>query len=76
MSNGNTPDPAYADNKTKGYLYAVITAITCPCHLPLTSVFLGSSAAGALFAQYFILFAVLMGVLSLISFVAAARILL
>ncbi len=58
------------DGKGKGYLYAVITAITCPCHLPLTAVFLGSSAAGVMFAQHFMLLAIFMGIVSLISFIA------
>jgi hypothetical protein len=63
-------------DNSRGYLYAVITAIICPCHLPLLGIYLGTSAAGAVFAQHFVLFAVLMGVLTLISFAAAARALL
>jgi hypothetical protein len=57
-------------------LYAAITAVLCPCHLPLVGLFLGGGAAGALFAQHFMLLAIALGVLSLISFVAAVRILL
>jgi mercuric ion transport protein len=76
MHNRNEPDPEYPEDKGKGYLFAVLAVITCPCHLPLTALFLGGTAAGALFAQYFILFAVIMGIASLISFVVAARILL
>jgi len=76
MLNRDKPDPEFAEGGAKGYLYAVIAVITCPCHLPLTALFLGGTAAGALFAEYFILFIVLMGIVSLISFVAAARILL
>ena len=76
MWNRDKPDPEFPDGGAKGYLYAVIALVTCPCHLPLTALFLGGTAAGALFAEYFILFVVLMGIASLISFVAAARILL
>jgi mercuric ion transport protein len=76
MHNRNEPDPEFPENKGKGYLFAVIAVITCPCHLPVTALFLGGTAAGALFAQYFILFVVIMGIASLISFVVAARILL
>lgn len=64
------------DSKARGYRYALITALTCPCHLPLVGVFLGTGVAGALFAQYFVWLAIFMGVLSLISFAAAARTLL
>jgi len=64
------------DGKAKGYLYAVITAVICPCHLPLVGVFLGSSATGVLFAQHIAGLAIFMGVLTLISFIAAMRILL
>ena len=76
MLNRNETCSTHSDGKAKGYLYAVITAVACPCHLPLLGVFLGSSAAGVLFAQHFVLFAIFMGVVSLISLIAAARILL
>ena len=76
MSKQNEPCATYPEKEGKGYLYAVITAVICPCHLPLIGVFLGGSAAGALFAQYFVLLAIIMGILTLISFIAAARILL
>ena len=76
MLNRSESCPILSDGKAKGYLYAVITAIACPCHLPLLGVFLGSSTAGVLFAQHFILLAIFMGAVTLISLVAAARILL
>jgi len=76
MSQTNRPCAAYPEKAGRGYVYAVITAIICPCHLPLVGVILGGSAAGALLAQYFVLLAIILGVLTLISFVAAARILL
>jgi len=76
MSKQNEPCATYPEREGKGYLYAVVTAVICPCHLPLIGVLLGGGAAGALFAQYFVLLAIIMGVLTLISFIAAARILL
>jgi len=76
MSKQSQPCAPYPDKERQGYLYAVITAVICPCHLPMIGVFLGGSAAGAWFAQYFVLLAIIMGVLTLISFIAAARILL
>jgi hypothetical protein len=76
MLNRNETCPSCFESKTKGYVYAVITAIACPCHLPLLGIYLGTSAAGAFFAQYFILLVVLLGILSLVSFAAAVRVLL
>ena len=62
--------------KGRGYFYAVMTAVLCPCHLPVVGFFLGTGAAGAFFAEYLVLLAVSLGILSLITFTAAARILL
>ena len=76
MLNRNDSCQSCTDNKTKGYVYAVMTAIACPCHLPVLGIYLGTSAAGAFFAQYFVLLAVLLGILSLVSFAAAVRVLL
>lgn len=56
--------------------YAVLTAVLCPCHLPLVGVFLGSGAVGAFFTQNLLFLAITLGILSLITFVAAVRILL
>ena len=64
------------ESKGKGYFYAFMTAVLCPCHLPVVGIFLGTGAAGAFFAEYFILLAIVLGVLTLITFAAAARILL
>jgi len=76
MSNNCEQCTSSYDGKGRGYLYAVITAIVCPCHLPLVGLFLGSSAAGVLFAQNFFWIAIFMGALFLISLIAAIRILL
>jgi len=67
---------AEGNDEGKGYFYAFMTAVLCPCHLPVVGLFLGTGAAGAFFAEYFILLAISLGVLSLITFTAAARILL
>jgi hypothetical protein len=76
MKTQNETCPTCPDGNGKGYLYAAITAILCPCHLPLVGLFLGGGAAGAFFAQHFMLLAITLGVLSLISFITAVRILL
>jgi hypothetical protein len=60
----------------KGYAYAIATAILCPCHMPLWGIALGGSAAGLWFYQYFWGIAIGLGVLSLLTFAGAARILL
>lgn len=64
------------DGRTRGYVYAVLTAIACPCHFPIVGVILGGSAAGVLFYEYFWPLAAAMGALSLFFFYKAARILL
>ena len=53
-----------------------MTGVLCPCHLPLVGMFLGGGASSAFFAQNFMFLAVTLGILSLITFIAAARILL
>jgi mercuric ion transport protein len=64
------------DGRTRGWVYAVLTAIACPCHLPVVGIVLGGSAAGALFYQHFLTIATFMGLLTLYFFVRAVRILL
>lgn len=64
------------DGKGRGYFYAIMTAVLCPCHLPVVGLFLGTGASGAFFAENFIFLAIALGVLSLISFAAAVRLLL
>lgn len=64
------------DARSRGYLYAVLTAIACPCHLPVVGIVLGGTAAGALFSAYFWPLAFFFGALSLFFFFKAARILL
>ena len=76
MQNETCSTCADDDGKGKGYFYAFMTALLCPCHLPVVGLFLGTGAAGAFFAEYFILLAISLGVLSLITFAAAVRVLL
>jgi mercuric ion transport protein len=64
------------DGRSKGYVYAVLTAIACPCHLPIVGIVLGGSAAGVMFYEYFWPLAIFFGALSLFFFAKAARILL
>ena len=70
------PCEAPLEERRKGYVYAIATAILCPCHMPVWGVLLGGSAAGAVFDQYFWSIAVGFGVLSLLTFAGAAKILL
>jgi len=62
--------------KGKGWFYAVLTAVVCPCHLPWLGVVLGGSAAGVFFQRHFWALAIFLGVVSLVSFLKAIRILL
>ena len=70
------PCEAPLEERRKGYVYAIATAILCPCHMPVWGILLGGSAAGALFDQYFWSITLGLGVLSLLTFAGAARILL
>ena len=74
-SDCETCEPA-GDDRSKGYLYAVLTAIACPCHFPLLGMALGGTAAGVFLNQYFWPLAIVLGLLSLFFFYRAARILL
>jgi hypothetical protein len=53
-----------------------MTAVLCPCHLPILGLYLGTGAAGAFFAEYFIIVAITLAILTLLSLTAAIRILL
>jgi len=64
------------DEHRKGYTYAIATAILCPCHMPLWGIALGGTAAGVFFEKYFWSLAIALGVMSLLTFAGAARILL
>jgi len=70
------PCEAPLEERRKGYIYAVATAILCPCHMPVWGVLLGSSALGAVFDQHFWSIAIGLGALSLLTFAGAAKILL
>ncbi len=64
------------EERRKGYVYAIATAILCPCHMPLWGIALGGTALSAVFEQYFWTIAIGLGLLSLLTFALAARILL
>ena len=64
------------EERRKGYVYAVATAILCPCHMPLWGIALGGTALSAVFEQYFWTIAIGLGLASLLTFALAARILL
>jgi hypothetical protein len=64
------------DGRGKGYLYAIATAILCPCHMLVWGALLGGTAAGAFFDQHFWSLAILLGILTLLSLARAIRILL
>ncbi len=76
MSKHCEPCEAPKDERGKGYAFAVATAILCPCHMPVWGMMLGGSAVGVAFQQYFWSIAIGLGVLSLLTFAGAARILL
>ena len=60
----------------RGWVYAWATAILCPCHMPLWSILIGGTVAGAFFEQHFWSIAVALGVMTLLTLYKAVRILL
>jgi len=67
--------PAGARRKGKGYAWAALAALTCPCHVPIYALLLSGTALGAAVAQNLALaFAVFAGVF-LIALVFALRLL-
>ncbi|MBT6210181.1 MAG: hypothetical protein HOI35_09205 [Woeseia sp.] len=51
-----------------------MTAVLCQCHLPILALYLGTCAARAFFAEYFILVAITLAILTLLALTAAIRI--
>ena len=47
-------DPAPPAKKTppSGYVWGLLAALTCPCHLPLVVVLLAGTAAGAIVNEH------------------------
>ncbi|MFQ5756634.1 MAG: hypothetical protein ACE5H7_11170 [Acidiferrobacterales bacterium] len=65
-----------ADRRRRGgYVFGVVAAITCPCHLVFIVPLLAGTAAGAFLTQYFAMTLILFSVLFVLSLTAASRML-
>lgn len=53
--------------RQRGYAWATLAALTCPCHAPLFALLLAGTAAGAFLNEYFGIVLALMSVLFLLS---------
>ncbi len=73
-------DMAPADKKgpsypRRGYLYALVAVVTCPCHVPIFAVLLSGSAMGAFLNDHFGTALTIFSLLFIFSLVAALRVL-
>ena len=59
----------------RGYLYALLALVTCPCHLPLFVLLFSGSAVGALLNEHFTVAVTIFSLLFIFSLVAAVRVL-
>jgi mercuric ion transport protein len=58
-------------SRVRGYVWGVLAALTCPCHLPVLALLLSGTAAGALMTRYMGL-AVIVGLALFATFVVLA----
>lgn len=66
-----TPERPASPSRWRGYVWGVLAALTCPCHLPVLALLLSGTAVGALITHYMGL-AVIVGVALFGTFVALA----
>lgn len=52
-----------AKRRRTGYLFAALTVVTCPCHLPILLALLAGTAAGTLLSEYAITAVVILSLL-------------
>lgn len=57
----------------RGYIFAAIALISCPCHLPILVLLLWGTAAGAFLSEHLVAAAAIVGVVFVLSLVAALR---
>ena len=70
-----TPDTEELSRHRRGYVYALLAVVTCPCHLPIFAVLLSGSAVGAFLSDHFGTALTIFSVLFIFSLVAAVRVL-
>ncbi len=70
-----SPTGQRADRRRRGYVFGVLAALSCPCHLLLGAPLLAGIAAGAFLTKRFATALILLTVLSVLSLTAASRML-
>lgn len=74
--NANGPDEnAVPQRPVRGRVYAwgLLALLTCPCHLPLLAIMLAGTTVGAFIAGHWIIAAVVLGGLFVVSLAQAVR---
>jgi mercuric ion transport protein len=64
-----------SDRRRRGYVFGLVAALTCPCHLLLAAPLLAGTAAGAFLTEHFATALILLTVLFMLSLTAASRML-
>ncbi len=57
----------------RGYLYALLAVVTCPCHLPVLALLFSGSAVGALLSDNFATALTIFSLLFIFSLTLAVR---
>lgn len=65
------PETPASTSRRRGYVWGVLAALTCPCHLPVLALLLSGTAVGALITRHMGL-AVIVGVVLFGTFFALA----
>ncbi len=68
-------DTKGSSHHRRGYVYALLAVVTCPCHLPIFAVLLSGSAMGAFLSDHFGTALTTFSLLFIFSLAAALRVL-
>ena len=71
----NSPErmPAETHKPITGYLWGTLAVLTCPCHLPILAAVLAGTTAGAFLVEYWVITALGLTGLFLLSLARALR---
>ncbi|MEE9596716.1 MAG: broad-spectrum mercury transporter MerE [Acidiferrobacterales bacterium] len=70
-----TPDTEESSRHRRGYVYALLAVVTCPCHLPIFALLLSGSAMGVFLSDHFGTALIIFSLLFVFSLAAAVRVL-
>ena len=71
----NSPEnlPSETRKPITGYLWSTLAVLTCPCHLPILAAVLAGTTAGAFLVEYWVITALGLTGLFLLSLARALR---